>query len=77
MSVEQYFAEIDNNDVVVNIHVVTQQFLDDNPKRYPGVYVETFINLPNKTYAAIGYSYDRANNDFVPPVYPPAPPTVE
>jgi hypothetical protein len=69
MSVEQYFAEIDNNDVVVNIHVVTQQFLDENPERYSGMYVETFIDVPGKTYAAIGYSYDRQTDNFVPPIY--------
>ena len=74
MSVEQYFAEINSNDVVVNIHVVTQEFLDENPERYPGMYVETFIDVPGKTYAAIGYIYDRANDNFVPPVYPPPQP---
>ena len=73
MSVEQYFAEIDDNDIVINIHVVTQEFLDENPERYPGIYVETFIDVPGKTYAGIGYTYDRANDNFVPPVYPPAP----
>lgn len=74
MSVEQYFAEINDNDIVINIHVVTQEFLDDNPERYSGMYVETFVDVPGKTYAGIGYTYDRANDDFVPPVYPPAPP---
>ena len=74
MSAEQYFAEIDNNNVVICVHVVTQQFLDDNPDRYSGMYVETFVNVPSKTYAGVGYTYDRATDDFVPPVYvPPAP----
>jgi hypothetical protein len=74
MSAEQYFAEIDNNDIVIYVHVVTQEFLDDNPDRYPGMYVETFIDIPGKTYAGVGYTYDRAADDFVPPVYvPPAP----
>jgi hypothetical protein len=74
MSVPQYFAEIDNNDVVIAIHVVTQKFLDDNPERYPGMYVETFVNVLSKTYAGVGYTYDRAADDFVPPVYVPQPP---
>ena len=74
MSLPQYFAEIDANDVVTAVHVVTQEFLDDNPERYPGIYVETFVDVPGKTYAGIGYTYDRANNDFVPPVYIPQPP---
>ena len=74
MSLPQYFAEIDANDVVTAVHVVTQEFLDDNPERYPGIYVETFVDVPGKTYAGIGYTYDRANNDFVPPVYIQQPP---
>jgi hypothetical protein len=74
MSIPQYFAEIDNNDIVINVYVVTQEFLDDNPDRYPGMYVETFVNVPGKTYAGVGYTYDRANDDFVPPVYPPPAP---
>jgi hypothetical protein len=74
MSEAQYFAEIDNNEIVVAVHVVTQEFLDDNPDRYPGMYVETFINVPGKTYAGVGYIYDRAADNFVPPVYVPQPP---
>lgn len=74
MNANQYFAEIDNNNVVLAVHVVTQQFLDDNPERYTGVYVETFVDLPGKTYAGVGYTYDSLNNDFVPPVYVPQPP---
>jgi hypothetical protein len=74
MSIPQYFAEIDNNDIVIYVHVVTQEFLDDNPDRYPGMYVETFVNVPGKTYAGVGYTYDRAADNFVAPVYPqPAP----
>ena len=74
MSANQYFAEIDNNDVVICVHVVTQQFLDDNPERYPGMYVETFVNVPGKTYAGVGYTYNRVTDDFVPPIYVPQPP---
>lgn len=74
MIAEQYFAEIDANNVVVCVHVVTQQFLDENPDRYPGTYVETFVDVPGKTYAGVGYTYDKANNDFVPPVYVVQPP---
>jgi len=69
MSAEQYFAEIDNNDVVICVHVVTQEFLDANPDRYPGTYVETFVDVPEKTYAGVGYTYDAETDDFVPPVY--------
>lgn len=74
MSAAQYFAEIDNNDVVICVHVVTQEFLDENPERYSGMYVETFVDVPGKTYAGVGYTYDRTNDDFVPPVYIVQPP---
>jgi len=74
MNADQYFAEIDNNDVVIAVHVVTQQFLDDNPERYTGVYIETFVNVPGKTYAGIGYTYDKTTNDFIAPEFVPQPP---
>ena len=71
MSVPQYFAQIDDNNIVLAVHVVTREFMDENPERYPGTWVETFINLPNKTYAGIGYSYNPTTKDFiVPPVIP-------
>jgi hypothetical protein len=38
-----------------------------NPDRYPGIWVETFIGLPNKTYAGIGYTYDAGRDAFIPP----------
>jgi len=74
MSIPQYFAEIDSNDLVICIHVVTQEVLDENPERYAGMYVETFVDVPGKTYAGVGYTYDRANDDFIPPAYIVQPP---
>ena len=76
----QYFAQLDGNNIVVAVHVVTQQFIDDNPDRYTGVWVETFVDLPNKTYAALGFTYEETTEDFVPPYYPAHavfPPVVE
>jgi len=70
MSAPQYFAQIDENNVVIAINVVTKQFLDENPERYPGTWVETFINLPNKTYAGIGFIYDPETKDFTNPMEP-------
>jgi hypothetical protein len=67
MSVPQYFAQIDENNIVINIAVVTHLFMAENPERYPGTWVETFVNLPNKTYAGIGYIYDETTQDFTPP----------
>jgi hypothetical protein len=64
-----YFAQLDENNVVINVHVVTAEFMAANPERYPGIWVETFWNTPGKTYAGIGLVYDYAISDFVrPPV---------
>ena len=68
MSIVQYFAEIDDNDIVIYVHVVTQEFIDDNPDRYRGIYVETFFDVLGKTYAGIGYTYDRATDNFIEPM---------
>jgi hypothetical protein len=65
--IPQYFAQIDNNNIVLEVHVVTRLFIEENPDRYSGTWVETFINLPNKNYAGIGYIYDAETKDFTPP----------
>ena len=66
----QYFAQIDSNNIVTNVHVVTQEFLEANPERYEGVWVETFFDTAGKTYAGIGYTYDEATQDFIAPPLP-------
>lgn len=67
---EQYFAQIDDNNVVVTVHVVTTEFMAENPDRYPGRWVETYFDTPGKTYAGIGYTYDEATDDFIAPQAP-------
>lgn len=69
-----FFAQLDDNNVVIDVHCVTQEFLEANPDRYPGVWVETFFDDPNKTYAGIGFTYDYDTQDFTPP---PAPEPLE
>jgi len=64
--VAQYFAQIDDDNVVINVHVVTAEFMAANPERYPGTWVETFID-DTHTYAGIGYTYDYETQDFTPP----------
>jgi hypothetical protein len=71
MSVPQYFAQLDSNNVVLAVHVVTAEYMAENPSRYSGVWVETFINLPNKTYAGVGFTYDPMTQDFTAPPYVP------
>jgi hypothetical protein len=66
----QYFAQIDDNNIVTSVHVVQQEFLEANPQRYTGRWVKTFFDTPGKTYAGIGYTYDEATQDFVAPPSP-------
>ena len=66
----QFFAQIDDNNIVTDVHCVTQEFLDANPDRYPGTWVETFYDDPNKTYAGIGFIYNDNTQNFVAPEEP-------
>jgi hypothetical protein len=65
--VAQYFAQLDENNVVTTVHCVTQEFLEANPDRYQGTWVETFYDTDGKTYAGVGYTYDYDTQDFTPP----------
>ena len=66
----QYFAQLDENNVVTTVHVVTAEFMAANPDRYTGVWVETFFDTDGKTYAGVGYTYDYDTQDFTPPPVP-------
>ena len=66
--IAQYFAQLDANNVVITVHVVTAEFIAENPERYPGVWVETFID-DTHIYAGVGYTYDYVTQDFTPPPY--------
>lgn len=68
-----YFAQLDQNNVVVAVHVVTAEFMAENPDRYPGVWVETFWDNPNKTYAGVGMIYDAQNQNFYRQPVEPSP----
>jgi len=68
--IAQYFAQIDSNNVVTNVAVVQQDFLEANPDRYTGTWVETFFDTAGKTYAGMGFVYDPATQDFSEPVLP-------
>ena len=69
--IAQYFAQIDANNVVTNVAVVQQEFLQTNPERYTGTWVETFFDTAGKTYAGIGYIYDYDTQDFTLPLPEP------
>ena len=64
MSSETFYAQINENNIVINVAVVTAEFMAKNPDRYPGTWVETFYDRPDKTYAGIGYTYNPETNDF-------------
>jgi len=66
----QYFAQIDDNNLVTHVAVVQREFLEANPQRYTGRWVETFFDTEGKTYAGIGYTYDEVTQDFVAPIIP-------
>jgi len=74
----QYFAQINGDNIVTNVAVVTTEFMAENPERYTGTWVETFIDDPNKIYAGVGYIYSYDTQDFTPPLPPePVEPTDE
>jgi hypothetical protein len=64
--VAQYFAQLDNNNVVTSVHVVTAEYMAENPERYLGVWVETFFDIEGKTFAGIGDTYNYETQNFVP-----------
>ena len=66
---EQYFVQLDENNVVVNVALVTRAFLEANPDRYTGRWVETFTDGEH-TFGNIGFTYDEAAEDFVEPPRP-------
>jgi hypothetical protein len=68
--VAQYFAQLDENNLVTYVAVVTTEFMAANPNRYTGIWVETFFDTAGKTYAGIGYAYSYDTQDFTPPIEP-------
>jgi hypothetical protein len=66
-----YFAQINDDNIVTDVHCVTQEFIDANPERYTGIWVETFYDNAEKTYAGIGYTYSYDTQDFTAPYVEP------
>ena len=59
-----YFAQVIDG-VVTDVRVVSAEYMAENPDRYPGTWIETFIGVEGKTYAGIGYTWN--GTDFVAP----------
>ena len=71
MTNHQYFAQLNNDNVVIHVSTVHRDFLEANPERYPGTWVETFVDVAGKTYAAVGFVYDFDTKNFIKPPYVP------
>lgn len=53
----EYYAKISENNVVEQIVVASPDII----LTYEGIWIETFVDDPNKKYAGIGDGYDGAN----------------
>ena len=58
-----YFAQVIDG-IVVGVHVVSREFLNANPERYTGTWVETFFDTAGKQYAGIGMEYLPSTKNF-------------
>lgn len=61
-----YFAEIDENGVVLRVLVVTQEFINTGKLGDPKNWIETTID-GSKNYAGPGFTYDKINKVFISP----------
>ena len=68
MSEPTYFAQIDEEKEVIDVRVVSAEYMAENPELYPGVWIETYIGVEGKTYAAVGYTYDYETDNFYAPI---------
>lgn len=63
-----HFAHIDENNVVTNVIVAEQDFIDSGAVGDPKRWIQTSYNARiRKNYAGIGYVYDAVRDAFIPP----------
>lgn len=73
-----HFAQIDENNVVVQVIVAEQDFIDSGAVGDPSKWIQTSYNTQGgvhnlggtplrKNYAGIGYTYDSVRDAFIPP----------
>ena len=73
-----HFAQIDENNIVTNVIVAEQDFIDSGAVGDPSKWVQTSYNTQGgvhklggtplrKNYAGIGYIYDSGRDAFIPP----------
>mgnify|MGYP006297037415 FL=1 len=75
-----YFAKLDENNYVIEVHCVANEALDSNNEEQSGIDFLTqwsngytnwkqtsYNNRIRKNYAGIGYTYDETRDAFIPP----------
>lgn len=73
-----HFAQIDDNDIVIQVIVAEQDFINSGAVGDPVRWIQTSYNTMGgvhrlggtplrKNYAGIGYSYNRQLDAFIPP----------
>jgi hypothetical protein len=73
-----HFAQIDENNVVVQVIVAEQEFINTGVVGDPASWIQTSYNTQGgqhqlggtplrKNYAGIGYTYDPVRDAFIPP----------
>jgi len=63
-----FFAHIDSNNIVTNVIVAEQDFIDSGQVGDASSWIQTCIDGSFRgRYAGIGYTYDKVNDVFVSP----------
>ena len=73
-----HFAQIDENNIVTNVIVAEQDFINSGAVGDPSKWIQTSYNTQagehklggtplRKNYAGIGFTYDRTRDAFIPP----------
>jgi hypothetical protein len=73
-----HFAQIDLNNIVINVLVAEQDFIDSGAVGDPASWIQTSYNTQagvhllggtplRKNYAGLGYTYDKERDAFIPP----------
>lgn len=72
-----HFAQIDENNVVIQVIVAEREFIDTGAVGDPSTWIQTSYNTYGnqhpegrplrKNYAGTGYTYDPVRDAFIPP----------
>jgi len=63
-----HFAKIDSNNIVTQVIVAEQDFINSGAVGDSFLWVQTsYNNNFRKNYAGIGYTYDKTRDAFIPP----------